>query len=73
MADQSTTMTELAKYPLAVLSIFLALVGAKYILGVPFGAVTEITKDGVKFSQEAKGEIASLSAQINAAQRRSTN
>jgi hypothetical protein len=63
--DIKTALIDLAKYPLAVLSVFLALVGAKFILGIPFGSVSEITTDGVKFSQEAKGEIASLSAQVN--------
>lgn len=57
---------ELFKYPVAVLAIFLALVGAKYVLGIPFGSISELTKDGVKFTQDAKGEIASLSAQVNA-------
>ncbi len=66
MSTAPSTLAELAKYPLAVLSIFLALVGAKYVLGIPFGTVSEITKDGVKFSQDAKGEIASLAAQVNA-------
>jgi hypothetical protein len=70
MADAQTPQAvELLKYPLAVLSVFLALVGAKYVLGVPFGAVSEITSDGVKFAQDAKGEIAALSAQLNAAVR----
>jgi hypothetical protein len=67
MAEEKSSIVELAKYPIAVLSIFLALVGAKYILGIPFGSVSEITKDGVKFTQDAKGEIASLSAQLNGA------
>jgi hypothetical protein len=67
MAGEKSSLVELAKYPVAVLSIFLALVGAKYVLDIPFGAVSEITKDGVKFTQDAKGEIASLSAQLNGA------
>ena len=67
MAEEKSTLVELAKYPVAVLSIFLALVGAKYVLDIPFGSVSEITKDGVKFTQDAKGEIASLSAQLNGA------
>lgn len=67
MAEERSTAIELAKYPIAVFSIFLALVGAKYILEIPFGSVAEITKDGVKFTQDAKGEIASLSAQLNGA------
>ncbi|MEJ8847276.1 hypothetical protein [Variovorax rhizosphaerae] len=67
MAEQVNPYVELAKYPLAVASIFLALVGAKFVLGIPFGAISKLTKDGVEFAQEAKGEIASLSAQVNAA------
>lgn len=67
MAYDKITSIELAKYPITVFSVFLALVGAKFILGIPFGSVSEITKDGVKFTQDAKGEIAALSAQLNAA------
>lgn len=67
MGDSTNSgLVELWKYPVAVLAVFLALVGAKYILGVPFGSLSEVTKDGVKFTQDAKGEIASLSAQVNA-------
>ncbi|MBB5019311.1 hypothetical protein HNQ59_002609 [Chitinivorax tropicus] len=67
MTDQKSSWVELAKYPIAVLSVFLALVGGKFILGIPFGSVSEISTDGVKFTQDAKGEIAALSAQLNAA------
>jgi hypothetical protein len=67
VAEQKSTIIDLARIPVAVLSGFLALVGAKYLLDIPFGAVSEITKDGVKFTQDAKGEIASLSAQLNGA------
>lgn len=67
MADGSnSTFIELAKYPVTVLSIFLALAGAKYLLGVRFDTITKISSDGVEFSQEAKGEIASLATQVNA-------
>jgi len=66
MSDKPTSaVIELWKYPVAVMAVFLALVGAKYILGVPFGSLSEVTKDGVKFTQDAKGEIASLSAQVS--------
>lgn len=67
MAEDKSPFIEIAKYPVVVLSIFLALVGAKYFLDIPFGSVSEITRDGVKFTQDAKGEIASLSAQLNGA------
>jgi hypothetical protein len=67
MANEKPTWIEIAKNPVTVLSIFLALVGAKFILGIPFGSVSEITKDGMKFTRDAKGEIAALSSQLNAA------
>lgn len=66
MSDNQPAWIELGKYPITILSIFLALVGAKYVLGITFGPVSEISADGVKFSQDARGEIASLSAQVNA-------
>jgi hypothetical protein len=65
MPDGSANLVELAKYPVAVLSIFLALAGAKYFLGVRFDAITKISTDGVEFTQEAKGEITSLATQVN--------
>jgi hypothetical protein len=37
MANEKPTWIEIAKNPVTVLSIFLALVGAKFILGIPFG------------------------------------
>ena len=40
MAGEKSSLVELAKYPVAVLSIFLALVGAKYVLDIPFGSVS---------------------------------
>lgn len=67
MSLDKPTIVELAKYPIIVLSIFLALVGAKYLLGIPLESLTEITAQGVKFNANAKGEISNLSAQLNGA------
>lgn len=67
MTNEKPSWIEIAKNPVTVLSIFLALVGGKFVLGIPFGSLTEVSKDGMKFSQNAKGEIASLSSQLNAA------
>ena len=66
MAEEKSSLVELAKYPVAILSIFLALVGAKYVLDLPFGSVAEITKDGVKFTQDVKGVIADVVASTSA-------
>lgn len=68
MADPKSTLVELLKYPITIFSIFLALIGGKHFLGITFGPVAEITPDGgVRFRQDAKGEIASLAAQLNSA------
>jgi hypothetical protein len=64
--EHKSTIAELLKYPLAALSIFLALVGAKHVLEIPFDSLSKITKDGIEFRQEAKGELASLAAQLHA-------
>lgn len=60
-------MVELLKYPLTILSLLIALIVAKYTLGVSFGAVTEVSLEGVKFTQDAKGEIADLAGKLNGA------
>jgi hypothetical protein len=67
VADEKSNVVELLKYPITILSILLALIAARYFLGITFGAVAEVSASGVKFSQDAKGEIASLAAQLNSA------
>jgi len=52
MSDAHSTFVELAKYPIAVLSILIALVGARYLLGLEFGLVTEVGTGGVKFAEK---------------------
>ncbi|RZI86782.1 MAG: hypothetical protein EOP38_00350 [Rubrivivax sp.] len=67
MADEKSNVVELLKYPIIIFSILLALVASRYLLGITFGQVAEVTANGVKFSQDAKGEIAALAAQVNSA------
>ncbi len=66
MADKSSTV-ELLRYPVTVLSILIALIVAKFALGISFGAVAEVGPGGVKFAQDAKGEIADLAGKVNGA------
>ena len=45
---------ELAKYPIAIFSIALALILLKFVLGLEFGMVTELSTNGLKFSENSK-------------------
>ena len=65
--SKSAVWVELLKYPVTILSLLLALVGAKSMLGLQFGAVTELGPGGFKFAQEAKGEIADIASKLNGA------
>ena len=67
MAEEQSKLVELLKYPLVVFSVLVALIIAKYTLEISFGAVSEISKDGIKFSQEQKGELANLASKLNGA------
>jgi hypothetical protein len=67
MAEEKITAVELLKYPVTVFSILLALIIAKFTLGISFGAVAEVGPGGVKFAQDAKAEIADLAGKLNGA------
>lgn len=67
MAEEKSGVIELLKYPVTVLSILFALIIAKFALGISFGVVAEIGPGGVKFAQDAKGEIADLAGKLNGA------
>lgn len=57
--------TELQKYPVTVFSILLALIAAKFALGIRFGTVSEVGPGGIKFAQEANAKIADLEGRLN--------
>ena len=52
MSDGHSPVVELVKYPIAVFSILIALVAARYLLGLEFGLVTEVGTGGVKFAEK---------------------
>ncbi len=66
MAEQQS-MVDLLKYPVTVFAILIAVIIAKFALGITFGSVTEITGEGIKFSQDAKGELTDLASKLNGA------
>jgi hypothetical protein len=53
MSISQSSVIELAKYPVLVLSIVVGLVVVKHSLGLEFGVVTEVTTDGLKFSEQS--------------------
>lgn len=67
MAETQGSWVELLKYPVAIFSVLIALIIGRHALGISFGAVSEISADGVKFSQEAKGELTDLASKLNGA------
>jgi hypothetical protein len=67
MSNEKSAYVELLKYPIVILSILLALIVAKHALGITFGPVKEITKNGVSFDTEVKGGMADLSSRLNEA------
>lgn len=60
MSEQRSQAAELAKYPLLVFSILIALVLAKFLLGLEFGAITEVSTGGVKFAEKSQATLAAL-------------
>jgi hypothetical protein len=67
MAEESSSVAGLLRYPVTVFSILIALIIAKYALGLSFGAVATVGPGGVTFVQDAKAEIADLAGRLNGA------
>jgi hypothetical protein len=67
LAGVISSVIELLKYPLTVFSILIALILGKSYLGITFGPITEVSSSGIKFGQDAKGEIADLAGKLNGA------
>ncbi|MCE0915664.1 hypothetical protein [Pseudomonas sp. NMI760_13] len=67
MNNERVNLTELLKYPLTVFSILLALIVATHTLGIKFGVVSELSVEGIKFTQETKSEVSDLASKLNAA------
>lgn len=68
MAEKNSTLVEMLKYPVLVFSIVAALVVAKYLLGVEFGVITEVSTQGVKFAEQSRATVealANLEASLN--------
>lgn len=64
---KSFPWVELLKYPITIFSLLLALAASKSMLGLQFGPVTEVGPGGIKFSQEARAEIADIASKLNGA------
>ena len=71
MPEKPGTTVELLKYPLVVFSIVISLVAMRYLLGLEFGVVTEVSTQGVKFTavhgQAADAALSELESQLNEA------
>lgn len=63
--NKPSVWVELLKYPVTIFSLLLALLVAQSMLGVQFGQVTELGPGGIKFVQQASGEIANLDGKLN--------
>ena len=82
--EQKTAWIELLRYPVLVFSIVLALVALKYTLGLQIGVLTEVSTDGLKFSEESnqatleaiteiESRMNDLSARLAAMEQQSTD
>jgi hypothetical protein len=58
--ERHSTIVELLKYPLLVFSALIALVLARYLLGLEFGVVTEVGTQGVKFAERNQATLAAV-------------
>ncbi|NJK41167.1 MAG: hypothetical protein HC934_07100 [Acaryochloridaceae cyanobacterium SU_2_1] len=56
---------EILKYPTLVFSMLLALIIARFTLGIQFGSVTEISKEGVKFEETASTALAEIDSRVS--------
>lgn len=69
MSEKSSEIVELLKYPVLVFSIVVALIIVKYSLNLEFGVVTEVSTDGLKFSEKSNKAtleaITELEAKLN--------
>ena len=55
---------ELAKYPVTVFSILIAVIVAKFVLGISFGQISEVSANGVKFVEASSQQIAELDSRL---------
>lgn len=53
MPKSDSLIIELTKYPVIVLSIVIGLIIVKYSLDIEFGMITELSTDGLKFSEKS--------------------
>jgi hypothetical protein len=66
----SDKVIEVLKYPVLVFSLLLALIAARYLLGLEFGVVTEVGTGGVKFAEKSQATyeaLTSLESKVNQA------
>lgn len=67
MSNGESKTVALLKYPVTIFSILIALLFAKWWLGITFGQIQELGPGGVKFSSEAKGELTDIASKLNGA------
>lgn len=62
---KASPWVELLKYPITIFSMLLALVAAKSLLGLEFGAVAKFGPGGIEFAQLASNQIAELDGKLS--------
>jgi hypothetical protein len=67
MAEESSKAVTLLKYPTTVFSVLIALIVARFALGIDFDRLTSVGPGGVTFSPAAKGEITELASGLRGA------
>lgn len=64
---KASPWVELLKYPITIFSMLLALVAAKWVLGLQIGPLAKIGPGGIEFVQEARVEIVDIVSKLNGA------
>ncbi|MBU0514683.1 MAG: hypothetical protein KJ621_07915 [Proteobacteria bacterium] len=64
MAEEQPVWAGLLKYPVTIFTVLVALIIAKYALGITFGPVKRVGPSGIEFVQDAKAAIVDLDGKL---------
>jgi len=65
MPGNNNPYVDLLKYPITIFAILLALVVARFTLGITFGPVTKVSSEGVEFAQASTAKLGDLEGRVN--------
>jgi len=65
MPGNNNPYIELLKYPIAIFAILIALIVARFALGITFGPVAKVSTEGVEFAQASTAKLGDLEGKVN--------